>query len=215
MRPKFSVVIATYNRTPLLRRALASLIAQTETDWDAWVVDDGGTDDTEAMIGDQLQKAPAIRYIRRAHGGEAHAKNEGIALCRGEFITFLDSDDEYEPDHLQSRRRILEQDPGIEFLHGGVRIVGDPCVPDRNDTSRQIHLSECVIGGTFFIRHDAMHVLGEFREIAFACDAELFDRAVAAGLSIVRTTRESYVYHREHADSITHDFRRSRGKGSR
>lgn len=83
---------------------------------------------------------------------------------------------------------ILEQDPGIEFLHGGVRIVGDPCVPDRNDTSRQIHLSECVIGGTFFIRRDAMHALGGFREIAFACDAELFDRAVAAGLSIVKTT---------------------------
>lgn len=212
MKPRFSIVIAAYNRAPLLRRALASLIAQTETDWEAWVVDDGSTDGTVASIHDQLRTAPAIRCIRSAHGGEARAKNEGIARCRGEFITFLDSDDEYEPDHLHSRRRILEQDPGIEFLHGGVRIVGDPYVPDRNDTSRQIHLSECVIGGTFFIRRDAMHALGGFREIAFACDAELFDRAVAAGLSIVRTTHESYVYHREHADSITHDFRKGPGK---
>lgn len=187
-------------------------MAQVETDWEAWVVDDGGSGDTAAVLQCYRQHAPAIHYVRRRHGGAAHAKNEGIALCGGRFVTFLDSDDEYEPNHLRSRRGILEQDPSIEFLHGGVRIVGDPYVPDRNDTSRQIHLSECVIGGTFVIRRDALWMLGGFTELPFASDSDLFERAKAGGLRVVRTDVPSYVYHRGHADSVTHDFWRRRVK---
>lgn len=208
MPPFFSVVIATWNRARLLQRALDSLLAQTETDWEAWIVDDGGTDDTEERIGDRLRNTPALRYVRREHGGNAHAKNEGIALCTGRFITFLDSDDEYAADHLASRRAILEADPRIELLHGGVTIIGDPYVPDRDDTSRQIHLARCVIGGTFVVRRDAMHRLGGFRRLPFADDTDFFDRAVAAGLHIARTDHPSYIYDRTQGESITHDLGR-------
>ena len=201
--PFFSVVIATWNRAGLLRRALDSLLAQSETDWEAWVIDDGGADDTEAVVEAYRRRSGAFHYVRCEHGGDARAKNVGIARSRGEFITFLDSDDEYAPDHLASRRSVLERGPEIALLHGGVRIVGDPWVPDRDDITRQVHLSQCVIGGTFFFRREALRALGGFLEMPFASDTDLFDRAVAAGLKVAKTEHPSYIYDRTQGGSIT------------
>src|SRR5690606_12706021 len=148
----FSVIITTYNRAALFKRALESLISQTEKDWEAILIDDGSTDDTYDQIEPYIDKYPQIQYKKQSNRGTVSAKNAGIASARGKCITFLDSDDEYSVNHLQSRRLILEENPNVEFLHGGVRVIGNEYVPDRHDHSKKIHLSECVIGGTFFIK---------------------------------------------------------------
>src|SRR5712692_10027197 len=92
--PRVTVVIPTYNRAPLLGRALASVRRQTLTDFEVVVVDDASADDSESVaesFGD-----PRIRFVRLAdRGGAGRARNEGIRLARGELIAFLDSDDEW------------------------------------------------------------------------------------------------------------------------
>src|SRR4030042_4459076 len=97
----FSIIITTYNRAQLLKRALNSLISQTEENWEAIIVDDESKDDTCLQILPYLKTSPRIQYFRKTHSGEAASKNEGIGSSRGKFISFLDSDDEYHPTHLE------------------------------------------------------------------------------------------------------------------
>ena len=206
-QPFFSVIITTYNRAHIVDRALNSLISQTETDWEAIVIDDGSTDDTFQEILPFLRLNRRIKYRKIAHGGEVVAKNEGIKLSEGRFITFLDSDDEYASSHLKSRKKLLLQNPAVKLLHGGVKIIGNQYVPDRFNPAKQIHLEDCVIGGTFFIEWETMQNLNGFKPIELGTDADLFDRAESAEVSIMKTDLPTYIYHHETEDSITNTYR--------
>jgi glycosyltransferase involved in cell wall biosynthesis len=202
-RPFFSVIIATYNRGNLIPRAIKSLVSQTETDWEALVIDDGSTDETFARIQPFLDKYCSIKYSRHIHKGMVAAKNTGIRNSAGQFITFLDSDDEFHPLHLESRKAILEANEEIKFLYGRVKVLGNPYVPDRFDTSKLIHLDQCVVGGNFFIERNTAFELNGFKNIALGSDADLFDRVKNLGIHMMEVILPTYIYHRETRDSIT------------
>jgi glycosyltransferase involved in cell wall biosynthesis len=202
-RVTFSVVITTYNRSHLLKRSLNSLIAQTENDWEAIIVDDGSTDDTHTQLVPYLRSGREIRYIRKPHSGTVPSKNAGIRASHGKFITFLDSDDEYHPLHLESRKTFLIRNPSVRFLYGGAKILGNPYVPDKNDPSARISLSNCVIGGTFVIERETLLSLNGFNEITLGADADLFDRVRKARISMEEIKIPTYIYHHENAESVT------------
>jgi glycosyltransferase involved in cell wall biosynthesis len=202
-QPFFSIIITTYNRASLIPRAIDSLISQTDKDWEAIIVDDESTDDTYLRILPYLDLNSPIRYFKKAHSGEALSKNAGIKAARGKFISFLDSDDEYYPFHLQSRKQILESNTAVKLLYGGVKIIGNQYVPDKNNCNKLVNLNECVIGGTFFVEKDLLLRLNGFRDIILGTDADLFDRAAIAGAVMKETKIPSYIYHHENEDSIT------------
>ncbi|MBS1949121.1 MAG: glycosyltransferase family 2 protein [Bacteroidetes bacterium] len=201
--PFFSVIIATYNRAMLLKRAMGSLMAQAETDWEAIIIDDGSIDETQSVMALYKQQDTRIRYCRQENKGAVASKNEGIRLSKGKFITFLDSDDEYDIDHLSTRKKLLIENKAVEFLHGGIKIIGSPYVPDRFEHGRMIHLSECVIGGTFFISKQLAALMNGFKEIPYGFDADFFERAKQMGVAILKTSIPTYVYHHETPNSIT------------
>lgn len=110
-RPLVSVVIATYNRSAVLRCTLLSLQTSTCTDWEAIVVGDACTDDTAevvAALGDAR-----IRFVNRErnHGEQSGPNNDGVALARGRFLAFLNHDDLWFPDHLARAVAALESTP--------------------------------------------------------------------------------------------------------
>jgi glycosyltransferase involved in cell wall biosynthesis len=201
--PYFSIIISTYNRAYIIMRALDSLLSQTEKDWEAIVVDDESTDSTLIQILPYLTANHKIRYIRKTHSGEALSKNAGINSATGQYISFLDSDDEYDPSHLQSRKAILMQDSSVKFLYGGARIIGHQYVPDRFDNSKKVNLKDCVIGGTFFIERNLLLKLKGFSNINLGTDADLFDRVAESGALMKETKIPTYIYHYENEDSIT------------
>jgi glycosyltransferase involved in cell wall biosynthesis len=203
VQPFFSIIITTYNRKNILRRALDSLINQTDNDWEAIIVDDESTDDTFSLVLPYTRSNSGFKYFKKAHSGEALTKNEGINLASGKYISFLDSDDEYSNGHLQSRKAILMQNPLVNFLYGGAKILGNQYVPDRFDPSKRINLNECVIGGTFFIERELLIRLKGFREIILGTDSDLFDRAASTGAVMMETKIPTYIYHHENEDSIT------------
>jgi glycosyltransferase involved in cell wall biosynthesis len=186
-----------------VQRAINSLISQTEEDWEAIIIDDGSTDDTYTEIQQYIKACNKIRYIRTIHGGGIQSKNEGIAAAKGKFVSFLDSDDEYKPNHLQSRKQILLENRTVKFLHGGTKILGNQYVPDRFDYSKKINLKDCVIGGTFFIERHSLLSLNGFIETPIGEDADLFERAEKAKVVMMETSLPTYIYHHENQDSIT------------
>lgn len=202
-QPFFSIIITTYNRSQLLIRALNSLISQTEEDWEAIIVDDGSTDDTYSQVWPYLRSYVKIKYLRKTHSGEATSKNEGILSSSGKFISFLDSDDEFNPIHLESRKTILMQNPSAGFLYGDAKIIGNQYVPDRFNYARKINLNKCVIGGTFFIERNILISLNGFRNILVGTDADLFDLAKKTRIVMMETNLATYIYHHETQDSIT------------
>lgn len=202
-QPFFSIIITTYNRAGIIKKALDSLLSQTEKEWEAIIIDDESSDDTYARILPYLKEYGSFRYYRKAHSGEAMSKNKGIYLSTGKFVSFLDSDDEYNPSHLLSRKAILLHDPSIRFLYGGVHIIGNQYVPDRFDYNKKINLSECAIGGTFFIERKTLIQLKGFRKIVLGTDADLFERALKADIQMRETKLPTYIYHHENEDSIT------------
>jgi glycosyltransferase involved in cell wall biosynthesis len=203
--PFFSVIICTFNRAHLLPRALDSVIAQSEKSWEVVVVDDGSTDNTFDVVRPYLQKAPNIRYMAHRNRGLAISRNVGIAAAIGQYVTFLDSDDWYAEDHLASRRELLTQNPGVELLHGGCEIIGNPFVPDKYNPERMLDLHDLVVGGTFIFPRDYAVEIGGFPAWSpYSIDGDLFDELERMGTKIVRTDHRSYMYDRTTPDSICH-----------
>lgn len=106
-----SVVIPTYNRAGLVPAAIRSVLAQTYEKFEIVVVDDGSTDETEAVIRREFGDDPRVRYFRKENGGVSSARNFGLRQNRGEFVAFLDSDDVWLPGKLELQVECLRRFP--------------------------------------------------------------------------------------------------------
>ena len=202
MKPFFSVIIAVYNRENHIAKAIESLLAQSFQNWEAIIVDDGSKDGTLNIINQYKHDNRIQIVVLDENEGVASARNKGIQFAKGDYLTFLDSDDWYKPNHLESRYSILEEQE-IDLLHGGVEIIGNDKVPDKNDITKDIDLSECVIGGTFFINLNTSSDISSFdNSIQYSEDSDLFDKFVDNGKAIVKTNLKTYVYNRTLDDSI-------------
>jgi glycosyltransferase involved in cell wall biosynthesis len=114
--PFVSVVIPTYNRARQVETALKSVLAQTYSEFEALVVDDGSTDGTgeavQRLITRQNGKEGQIRYFLQPNQGPSAARNKGIDEARGDWIAFLDSDDVWLPEKLELQMRAIRQFKG-------------------------------------------------------------------------------------------------------
>ena len=112
--PKVSVIIPVWNAMDTAPRAIASVFAQTYTDYEVIVVDDGSTDDTPAML---ARFGDRIRVIRQSNSGASKARNTGVSASSGEYLAFLDDDDEWMADKLALSVPVLEQEPECALVY--------------------------------------------------------------------------------------------------
>jgi len=105
MRPKVSICIPTFNRKDYLKETLESVFAQTFRDFEVVIVDDGSTDSTEQML--KAVDYP-VRYHWQENQGESAARNKLLELARGEYLTFIDSDDLLFPFSVEKLVKVVE-----------------------------------------------------------------------------------------------------------
>ncbi len=99
--PAVSVIIPVYNTEPYLADCLSSVLGQSFSDFEVIAVDDGSTDDSSSILRDFASKDSRIRIVSQENRGLSEARNAGIDIAQGEWLTFVDSDDKLAPDFLQ------------------------------------------------------------------------------------------------------------------
>ena len=97
-----SIIIPVCNAAPYLRECLDSVLAQTCVDWEAICVDDGSTDGSGAILDEYAAKDARIKVIHQSNAGVSAARNAGLAVSRGEWVSFVDSDDRIEANYLRA-----------------------------------------------------------------------------------------------------------------
>ncbi len=130
IRPVFSVLLPVYNREKLIARAIDSILAQTLSDFQLIIIDDGSTDCTRKII--QGYEDDRIEYYYKENGGQNSALNLGLKKAQGEYIAFCDSDDKWLPDKLEKCFCLYQTDEeiavvyhwtGVEDSKGNIRLA--------------------------------------------------------------------------------------------
>ena len=159
--PRVAVVIPAYNRAHLISSTIESVQAQTFTDWELVVFDDGSTDDTFDVANSYARVDERITVRAGANGGVAAARNRGFERTSPgtEFVAFLDSDDIWDPDALATFVGVLDAHPEYVGVHGLAGCIDDAGQPIPGDdlaelSPRPLRLPRRTPRGTGAVRAD-------------------------------------------------------------
>lgn len=182
----FSIVLPVFNREKSIMNAVNSVLGQTYSSWELIIIDDRSTDNTAKVLSGI--KDPRVKVILlKNNKGAAGARNAGLRIARGEFISFLDSDDYYEADFLKESLKTLHGTPeNIGFMWTGTRFHSassfkeNPAwVPIRRSTPYETLLHSLHIGTNtgITLKAEVLKVCGFFNEeLPAAEDTEFFLR---------------------------------------
>jgi glycosyltransferase involved in cell wall biosynthesis len=117
--PKVSVITPCYNAEKYIGKAIESLQAQTFTDWEHIVIDDGSTDDSYQVVSSHLEKEPRLRLFKQSNGGACNARNSGFKFSsvETEYLLFFDADDCLEPTMLEVMVNYLDARPTVGLAY--------------------------------------------------------------------------------------------------
>lgn len=151
-----SVIMPTYNSGRYIGQAVQSVLDQTLTDWELWIVDDCGTDNTREILQPHLAHCPQICYIRlNKNEGPAAARNAALRRAGGRYIAFLDSDDIWLPDKLEKQLAFMHQTgapfscTAYERMNENGESLRTACYPPpKTDYNRMLRLSNPIGNST-------------------------------------------------------------------
>lgn len=185
--PVVTVVIPTYNHAHFLREALGSLCAQTYPDWEAIVINNFSEDDTVEVVGSFADSRIILENFRN-NGIIAASRNRGIALARGRYVAFLDSDDTWCPEKLA---RCMEHfNNGISLVCHGLRWIGSQerdmfCGPEQRATfDALLDEGNCITPSATVVLKESLESVGCFSEdpaVVTAEDYHLWIKLARAG----------------------------------
>lgn len=133
MPPRISVLMSVYNGERYLRAAVDSILAQTFTDFEFLIIDDGSTDGTGALLADYATRDPRVQVIVQAvNQGLTTSLNVGLRLARGEYVARMDADDVSLPERFEHQTAFLDRHPEVGVVGGGFQVIdalGRPIPP--------------------------------------------------------------------------------------
>ena len=201
----FSIILPTYNRANLLPKAIESLINQDYKDWELIVVDDGSLDNTKEVV--EAFDEPRIQYVYQENAERSAARNNGIGLAKGQYIGFLDSDDQFHEKHLEGLYRAINEHEGKEFIH----VIKGLAINEALKTEAKIHLKEgksdietvllnSITPGQFVVPTSIMKECLFDKDIRISEDTEVLVRLVQkAKLKIIDQYTLHYYQHEDNS----------------
>ena len=199
---KISILMAVYNTNfSYIKRAIDSVLNQDFQDFELIIIDDGSKENNRELLLECVeQNEDKLIYIRHSNRGQSESINRGVLNCVGEYVTILDSDDEYKPNHLSACLRAID---GYDLICSKsstiVDDINDFYVPDKNDLTKLIHLDNSVLFGTLFGRRKVFSRIN-FKS-GFAADADFFEKA-KLNFRVKKADLRTYIYYRNIPTSI-------------
>ena len=224
--PKISIIVPVYRAEAYLHRCVDSILAQTFTDWELLLIDDGSPDKSGEICDEYAQKDSRVRVIHKENGGVSSARNYGINHASGEYLMFVDSDDMVMPGFFQTSMLLLEkyQADFVSFSHerceadekwGGkkylsrkseVRVYEDPVQKmDKFLLGREIGTMACAKVYHRKLFENIRYPVGKYHEDVFTT-YKLVDRATR----IVTISQPGYWYRKNPQSIMTSRFSKKR-----
>lgn len=212
--PRVSVIVPVYNGAAHIVETVESVLAQTYTDFELVVIDDGSTDGTADLLRPYLGK---IRLIQQENQGVSAARNHGLRLALGEFVLFLDGDDLPYPNKLAKQVKRLEEDHLLGAVHSGWRLVDEYGRPLRKVQPWQqtsglsladwLQWKPVFLGAMLFRRSWLQRIEGFRTDLRQAEDTDFLLRLSLAGCPM-GWLEETTIDYRQHGSGVTQNGRR-------
>lgn len=202
-KSRIAVIMSVYN-TPfhLTKRAIDSVLNQDFQDFELIIIDDGSNNDTQNQILNYaIKHEDKITYLRHRNRSQSESINRGMLMSHSEFITVIDADDEYKPNHLST---CLSEIKSLDLIASTTETIvnqeSDYYVPDRFDINQVIHVDNCILFATLFGKKEVFTKLN-FRDM-YAADANFYERAEQK-FAVKKLDLRTYKYYRNNLESLT------------
>jgi glycosyltransferase involved in cell wall biosynthesis len=201
-----SVVIPVYNGERFLASAIASVRAQMHPAEEVFVVDDGSTDGSAEVAAGVAREWPVLQVLSQPNGGPSAARNAGVARATGDFLTFLDADDEMLPDRIAFQLFFLAEHPEVDL------VIGTELIDLEEGVNPPDWLRSCAPGVphpyimSMMVRRPAFDRVGPFDpDLRLAEDVDWLYRARTAGTGIA-AIEHPFLRRRVHGANLTNDL---------
>jgi len=200
---RIAVIMSVYNTSfHLIKRAIDSVLNQDFQDFELIIIDDGSDNDTQSQILNYaIKHEDKITYLRHKNRSQAESINRGMLISNSEFITVIDADDEYKPNHLST---CLSEIKTLDLIASTTETIvnedSDYYVPDRFDNNQVIHVDNCILFATLFGKKEVFTMLN-FQNM-YAADANFYERAEQQ-YAVKKLDLRTYVYYRNNLESLT------------
>lgn len=211
-----SVVIPLYNKQESIVATLQSVLAQTYTDYEVVIVDDGSTDNSAQVVEEfisaypqPLLKGKGVRLVRKANGGVSSARNTGIMEAKGEYIAFLDGDDLWDEKYLETLHQLICDYPDATIYGIGCAKLRDDEMISQNFTQNNKrgyvknvwrNYSECWTGSSSCSRKEKLLEAGLFdTRLAYGEDIDMWWRLLLLGEGVI--DNHILAYYRQDAEN--------------
>lgn len=195
--------MSVYNTSfQLVKRAIDSVLKQDFQDFELIIIDDGSDNDTQSQILNYaIRHEDKITYLRHKNRSQSESINRGMLISNSEFITVIDADDEYKPNHLST---CLFEIKSLDLIASTTETIvnqeSDYYVPDRFDMNQVIHVDNCILFATLFGKKEVFTMLN-FQNM-YAADANFYERAEQK-FAVKKLDLRTYVYYRNNLESLT------------
>lgn len=209
--PKISVLMALYNTEfVLIKRAIDSVLNQDFQDFELIIIDDGSKIGNHIqLLNYVIQHEKKITYLRHSNCGQSESINRGILYSSAEFVTILDADDEYKPNHLSSCLKEIKKQ-NLDLIASTTETIVDCSddfyVPDRSNQNQMVHVDDCILFATLFGKKDVFLNL-KFQK-KYAADAQFYESASKL-FAVKKVELRTYIYYRNIPNSITAKIKKS------
>ncbi len=184
-----------------IKRAIDSVFQQDYQNFELIIIDDGSRNGSLSKILKYAEeKEEKLTYLRHQNCGQAESINRGVLLSTGDYITIIDSDDEYKPNHLSACLGAIGNN---DLIASNTETVGDDTsdyyVPDRFNFAQLVHVDDCILFATLFGKKEVFANI-QFKK-RYAADAFFFEEA-KQNFNVKKVNLRTYIYYRNSISSI-------------